>query len=126
MFFGQVMNLMQTNLATMRLFLTVVLLLSVILVGADEEECRPETTLVLLKPDAVRPAHQRTRIRGMGFIPESHRLVDPVTGVYTEQDTPNNALEFPLTYGTAQVARGHVGAAISMFEAKGMEVQPLP
>ena len=42
----------------MRLLLTVVLLLSssMILVGADEEECKPETTLVLLKPDAVRPA----------------------------------------------------------------------
>ena len=46
--------------------------------------------------------------------------------VYTEQNTRNNVLKFPLTYGTAQVARGHVGAAISMFEAKGMEVQPLP
>ena len=103
----------------MRLLLTVVLLLSssMILVGADEEECKPETTLVLLKPDAVRPAHQRTRIREMGS--RRHRLVDPVI------HRAEHALEFPLTYSPAQVARGHVGAAISMFEAKGMEVLPL-
>ena len=32
------------------------------------ENCMSETTIVVLKPDVARPAHQRARISGMGSL----------------------------------------------------------
>jgi nucleoside diphosphate kinase len=97
-------------------FLLVLLATGLYLAGADEEECKQETTLVLLKPDAVIPENP------MG--PHLHLSVSfNGRGAFCNVPGQNpQARLIPMSYLSLQVSRGYVGAAISMFEAKGMEI----